>query len=206
MLAVRIHSQPEKIKFTPPNPNSPRRLPPSTQPKHPPPIDALADPESAMTELKLQLNLNPRKHGIDAAQLAIHPEEVLEFNEILEGLFDDLRPNGELQRLLFGQVLHAHWNMRIARKKQAQLLLATGPMSKDIQALSKFFTAAERSFHKALAELRAMQTEFAYRVTLAQAQDRPLPNVPPLVRTSEVHKQVRRVIGSPAPASKWSTL
>ena len=46
------------------------------------------------------LLLNSRKHGIDAAQLAIHPEEVFEFNQLLEGLYADMRPNGETQRLL----------------------------------------------------------------------------------------------------------
>ena len=158
-------------------------------------------PESAMTDLLL----NPRKHGIDAAQLAIHPEEVLEFNQLLEGLHLDMRPNGETQRLLFGQILHATWNMRIARKHEAQALLVSGPASKNVQAITKFYLIYERTFHRAIAELRSLQTEFAYRATLADEEDSSLPDVPPLVRTSEVHKQVRRV-AAPATALRHHTL
>lgn len=139
-----------------------------------------------------QLNLNSRKHGIDAAQLAIHPEEIFEFNLFLDGLYDDMRPSGETQRLLFGQILHAAWNMRIARKHEAEELLASGPLNPKVQALSKFYTLNERAFHRAINELRSLQTEFAYRATLAEADGTALPNVPPLVRTAEVHRRVRQ--------------
>ena len=145
-----------------------------------------------------ELLLNSRKHGIDAAQLAIHQHEFEEFNQLLEGLYLDMRPNGETQRLLFGQILHAIWNMRIARKHEAQALLASGPLNKDVQALTKFYLTYERAFHRAVAELRSLQTEFAYRATLAQVEHTGLPDVPPLVRTSQVHKQVRLVAGTPA--------
>ena len=144
------------------------------------------------------LLLNSRKHGIDAAQLAIHPHEIDEFNQLLEGLYFDMRPNGETQRLLFGQIIHATWNMRIARKHEAQALLTSGPLNKDVQALTKFYLTYERAFHRGVAELRALQTEFAYRATLADVERVDVPDVPPLVRTADVHKQVRRFAGTPA--------
>jgi hypothetical protein len=151
-----------------------------------------------MTTAAPQLLLNSRKHGIDAAQLAIHPEEIDEFNELLEGLSTDLRPNGEVQRLLFGQILHASWNMRIARKHEAQALLTVGPMSKSLLQLTKFYLNSERTFYRAMQELRGLQTEFAYRVTLAQVEHTGLPDVPPLVHTSKVHRQVHLIAGAPA--------
>ena len=153
-----------------------------------------------------QLQLSSRKHGIDAAQLAIHPTEIPEFNQLLAGLYQDLRPDGEVQRLLFGQILHSFWNMRIARKHQAQALLLGGPMHKDVQGISKFFIASERSFHRTTAELRSLQTELAYRATLADTEDSDLPDVPPLVRTAEVHKLVRRIAGFPALRRRQATL
>ena len=146
------------------------------------------------------LYLDSRKHGIDAAQLAIHPHEVHEFNQLLEGLCDDMRPTGETQRLLFGQILHAAWNMRIARKHEAQALLESGPAGKTLQTVTKFYQLNERAFYRAMAELRNLQTEFAYRVTLAERERTSLPDVPPLVRTAEVHKQVR--IAARAPAAR----
>ena len=145
-----------------------------------------------------ELTLSSRKHGIDAAQLAIHPDEVSEFNELLDGLYADLRPHGETQRLLFGQILHSFWNMRIARKYQAQALLLSGPLNKDVQSLSRFYLTHERTFHRAMNELRNLQTEFAYRATLAGEDRTCLPDVPPLVRTSDVHRQVRRVTAMPS--------
>jgi hypothetical protein len=144
------------------------------------------------------LLLNSRKHGIDAAQLAIHPEEIHEFNQLLEGLYADMRPNGEVQRILFGQILHATWNMRIARKHEAQALLESGPLNKSVQTIAKFYSNSERAFYRAMQELRNLQTEFAYRATLALAEHTGLPDVPPLVRTALVHRQVRRIAGAPA--------
>ena len=139
------------------------------------------------------LQLNSRKHGIDAAQFAIHPDEIYEFNQLLEGLHADMRPSGETQRLLFGQILHAAWNIRIARKHEAQSLLQYGPSANGVQSIMKFYLLNERAFYRAMTELRNLQTEFAYRATLAELENTPLPDVPPLVRTAQVHKQVRRI-------------
>ena len=146
------------------------------------------------------LQLDSRKHGIDAAQLAIHPDETYEFNQLLEGLYDDMRPNGETQRLLFGQMLHAAWNMRIARKHEAQHLLLHGPTGKELAAISRFYLNYERTFYRAFNELRTLQTEFAYRVTLARTEHTELPDVPPLVRTAIVHRQVRLATDAPTRA------
>ena len=145
----------------------------------------------------LNLNLDSRKHGIDAAQLAIHPAEVHEFNQLLDGLYTDMRPTGEIQRLLFGQILHSGWNMRIARKHEAQALLKFGPASTSVQSTMRFYRDNERTFYRALTELRNLQTELAYRATLAEQEDATLPDVPPLVRTAQVHKQVRQTAAEP---------
>ena len=141
--------------------------------------------EVAMTDL------DSRKHGISASQLAIHPDEIFEFNQFLAGLFEDMRPSGEIQRLLFGQILHASWNMRLARKAEAKLLLESGPADQGLKAISQFYLRCDRAFYRAVAELRNMQTELAYRLTLASDQRTGLPDIPPLVRTALVHKQVR---------------
>ena len=138
------------------------------------------------------LLLDSRKHGIDAAQLAIHPEETHEFNQLLEGLYADMRPNGEAQRILFGQILHAVWNLRIGRKYEARHLLEHGPVGKQLADIMRFCRTYERTYYRAVDELRTLQTEFAYRVTLARCENSAtLPDVPPLVRTALVHKLVR---------------
>jgi len=147
--------------------------------------------------MKDLLLLDSRKHGIDAAQLAIHPDEINEFNRLLEGLHDDMRPSGEIQRILFGQILHSAWNMRIARKHQAQALLNSGPAGKAVETIARFYLSTERTFHRAMKELRELQTELAYRATLSGVERTSLPDVPPLVRTAMVHKQVRRHAGTP---------
>jgi hypothetical protein len=180
----------------PPNPTPAARIriKDPTKPRHP--LAARPYPESAMTKTSPLLLLNSRKHGIDAAQLAIHPEEIDEFNQLLEGLSADLRPTGEVQRILFGQILHASWNMRIARKHEAQALLESGPMNKNVQTIAKFYLSSERAFFRAMHELRNLQNEFAYRATLAEAEETDLPDVPPLVQTSIIHRQVRQTTGS----------
>ena len=84
--------------------------------------------------------------------------------------------------------------MRIAGEHEAQALLAGGPMNKDVQALSKFFVH-QPTF---LSPRRNLQRELAYRATLADTKGSDLPDVPPLVRTAEVHRKVRLVAGNPA--------
>ena len=58
-------------------------------------------------------------------------------------------------------------------------------------SLSKFLLANELAFYRAITEFRSLQTELAYRAALARNEDSGLPDVTPLVRTAEVHKQVR---------------
>ncbi|HEY3743918.1 MAG TPA: hypothetical protein VGL53_28940 [Bryobacteraceae bacterium] len=151
-------------------------------------------------------DLDPRKHGIDESQLAIRPHEIHEFNRFLAGLFLDMRPSGEIQRLLFGQILHASWNIRIARIEEAKILLASGPAAPALRAVSQFLQRSERAFFKAVAELRNMQTELAYRATLAATQDAPLPDIPPLVSTALVHKQVRSTTGKRTLIETWNQI
>jgi hypothetical protein len=151
-------------------------------------------------------DLDPRKHGIDASQLAIHPHEILEFNRFLSGLYDDMRPSGEIQRLLFGQILYASWNMRLARIEEAKILLELGAAAAALKAISQFYSKSERAFYKAVSELRNIQTELAYRATLANSQDVPLPDIPPLVRTAQVHKQVRSTTGNRTLLQTWNRI
>ena len=141
------------------------------------------------------IELDSSKHGIDAAQLAIRADEIHEFNRFLRGLYEDLRPAGELQRMLFGQILHAGWNLRIGRREEASILLAFGPAHASLKTVLQFITRAERELHKSLAALRELQTELAYRATLAAEDDDEMPNLPPLVRTAHVHRQVRASLG-----------
>lgn len=151
-------------------------------------------------------DLDPRKHGIDESQLAIRPHETHEFNRFLAGLFLDMRPSGEIQRLLFGQILHASWNIRIARIEEARILLESGPAAPALKAVSQFLLKSERAFFKAVSELRDIQTELAYRATLAGTQDAPLPDIPPLVRTALVHKQVRGTTGKKTLLETWKSI
>ena len=142
-------------------------------------------------------DLDLRKHGIDASQLAIRPGEIAEFNLFLAGLYADLRPNGEIQRQLFGQILHASWNMRLARQQEAQMLLAGGVAQPGLRQVLQFYRACEREYFKAVSELRNLQSELAYRATLAGGQNSgALPDIPPLVLTAQVHKQVRTATGA----------
>ena len=144
-------------------------------------------------------DLDPRKHGIDATQLAIRADEIHEFNRFLNGLHDDLRPCGETQRILFGQILHACWNMRIARREEAKILHEYGPAASSLKPILQFYARSEREYHKAVISLRDLQTELAYRATLAGETASPLPALPPLVRTAQVHKLVRFTLACQLP-------
>jgi len=132
-----------------------------------------------------QLQLDPRKHGIGPTELAVRPEEIDEFNQFLEGMFNDYRPAGEAQRLMFGQILHASWNMRIARQLEAQALICcTSVEFKDLQSILRFLRQNERTFVRATKDLRNLQIEVARRETLAVPLDTSI-----LVSTRRITRQ-----------------
>jgi len=106
-------------------------------------------------EGKARSSQNARKHGLTAQQLTIKPEEREEFEELLAHYQNDIQPQGAIQLTLFDELVAAAWNLRRVRALQSQTDMLD-PLS---DRLARHHTRFERTFHRALKELKALQTE-----------------------------------------------
>jgi len=105
---------------------------------------------------------NARKHGLTAKQLAIQPEDQEEFDELLAFYQAEVNPQGPIQQTLFEELISAAWNLRRVRVLQAGLDM----LDPQFDRLARHHTRIERTFHRALKELKALQTSRSLRATL----------------------------------------
>ena len=105
---------------------------------------------------------NARKHGLTAQQLLIKPEEREDFEQILAHYQSQIEPHGPIQQTLFNELVAAAWNLRRVRILQAQIDM----LDPQYDRLARHHSRFERTFHRALKELKAHQTESTLRTLL----------------------------------------
>jgi hypothetical protein len=150
---------------------------------------------------------NARKHGLTAADLVIGPENREEFDELLAGLQADVSPEGTLQLALFDELVSSAWNLRRIRRMETELcagaatyqdLLNNDEILTKLDRLARYKSRIERTFHRSLKELKALQTNAAIRPMITpQDSD----SAPPLASAIEIAKrtQPRAAAASPQP-------
>ncbi len=145
---------------------------------------------------------NARKHGLTAADLVIGPEDRAEFEEMLAEFRDEIEPTGPLENTLFDQFVSAAWNLRRIRRMETELcsgaesytqLLDDDQLQKKLDRLARHQTRIERSFHRALKELKALHTDAALTPTLPANL---VENAAPLASLHEIAKQTQRLINT----------
>ncbi len=124
-------------------------------------------PRSA--EGKARSARNAVKHGLTARDVVVAPEDQEEFEALQASLYGELQPQGTLELLLFNQALAACWRLRRISRIEAGLAgagrdpLADGVLDKTLARLARYEANAQRSFYRALKELRELQTNRALR-------------------------------------------
>ena len=148
-------------------------------------------------EGKASSSQNARKHGLTAKDLVIGPEDREEFDELLAGLQADVSPEGSIQQALFDELVSSAWNLRRIRRMETVLcagaatyldLLNNDEIQTKLDRLARHKSRIERTFHRSLKELKALQTTAAIRSLL------PLnlaDSVPPLASTREIAKRTQ---------------
>src|ERR1700693_2182897 len=126
-------------------------------------------------EGKARSSQNARKHGLTAAQFVIAAEDREEFDEFLAELEAEIRPQGPVQQILFDQLAASAWNLRRIRLMESEItaqaqsyadILNNPDLTAQLDRLARHNTCIERSFHRSLRELKALQTDAALAVTL----------------------------------------
>ncbi len=138
-------------------------------------------------EGKAKVARNALKHGLDSKEIFIAPGEQETFDQFQADLIAETNPVGALEQDLFRQLLHAAWNLRRIRIQETDVherasALMVNPFLDDkysaaLDRLAKHQVRIERTYHRALRELRSLQTNrhLANRLLLR----RDLPGKPP---------------------------
>ena len=141
-------------------------------------------------EGKARSSQNALKHGLNARDLVIRAEEFEEFDLLRSSLEADLQPQGALEHDLFGQLVHASWNLRRVRRLESDLAcgpqdrLADDSCEKAFNRFARHHARFERSYFRCLRELRVLQTNRALRDQLQLV-------IPALASIREMSKRTR---------------
>ena len=146
---------------------------------------------------KARSSQNARTHGLTATQLVIAAEDREEFDELHAQLQADIRPQGALQQILFDQLVASAWNLRRIPRMEAELtasaasyleILDNPELTAKLDRLARHQTRLERSFHRALRELKSLQTDAALARTLPHAF---MQQVQPLASKTQIAKRTQ---------------
>jgi len=146
-------------------------------------------------EGKARSSGNARTHGLTAAELVIGPEDREEFDEMLADFQSDVAPQGVIQQTLFDELVSAAWNLRRIRRMETELcagaatyldLLNDDRIQTKLDRLARHKSRIERTFHRSLKELKALQTTQAIgALMLCDIRETALP----LASTIEIAKR-----------------
>ena len=109
---------------------------------------------------------NSRKDGLTAQTLVITHDQQPAFDQFRRDLRHDTRPEGALEDEFFQRLLTYGWNLRRARALESTLLAETDPIHDEESAnklhrIARYRRELERSYDRALAQLRHLQTQRA---------------------------------------------
>ena len=150
-------------------------------------------------------SLNAIKHGLTGKHLLIGPEDREEFDAMLADYQSDVAPQGAIQQTLFDELVAAAWNLRRIRRMETELcascatyldLLNDDGLQTKLDRLARHKTRIERTFHRSLKELKALQTTQAIAALLPSEIRE---SAPPLASAIEIAKRTRAA-GSALPA------
>ena len=122
---------------------------------------------------------NSRTHGLCSKDRLVANEDQEEFDVMEIKLQVDIHPHGELEQILFSEILTASWQLRRICRMETELstgrdsyaaLLDDENLQKKLDRLGRHHTRFERTVHRSLKELKALQTN------RAQRQDAPKEN------------------------------
>jgi hypothetical protein len=137
---------------------------------------------------------NARTHGLTARDLVIAPNEREEFEELLADYQASVQPQDAIQQSEFELLVGAAWNLRRIRRMEVRACsdttLRAEQLEKDLDRLVRYKTCIERTFHRSLKELKALQTNAAVQATLPAAVRQ---NVLPLSNAIEISKRTQRL-------------
>src|SRR5216684_7501821 len=137
---------------------------------------------------------NARTHGLTARDLVIAPDELEEFEELRNDYQTAVLPQDAIQQSEFELLVGAAWNLRRIRRMEVRACSDTtrtaDQLEKDLDRLVRYKTCIERTFHRSLKELKALQTNAVLQATLPLSVRQ---NVLPLSNATEITKRTQHL-------------
>ena len=135
-------------------------------------------------EGKARSATNSRTHGLCAQDVIVADEDREEF-ETMSVLYQvDVSPQGEVEGTLFSELVRSGWSLRRIGRMETEAcsghasyeaILNDEGLQKKLDNLARHKTRIERTFHRSLKELKALQTLRAQQqgLTSEQRMDHP---------------------------------
>src|SRR5690348_1958078 len=119
---------------------------------------------------KTAVSQNATRFGLFSVANFVRPEEQDIFNEFESGYIAELAPDSSLEQTLAREIIHAAWRLRrCANLEIAQPDDLTDEELDRLQIIDRARSAAQRTFHRSLKELRRLQGERLYATYVATA-------------------------------------
>ena len=121
-------------------------------------------------EGRARVSQNATRHGLFSVANFVRPEEQDIFDEFESGYLSELAPDSFLEETLAREIVHAAWRLR----RCASLEVAPPENLSDEEldrlqiSIDRARSAAQRTFHRSLKELRRLQSERVYATFAAQ--------------------------------------
>jgi hypothetical protein len=121
---------------------------------------------------KTRVSQNATKHGLFSVANFVRPDEQHIFTEFESSYLAELAPLSSLERTLAQEIVHAAWRLRrCASLEVAPPADLTDEELDRLQAsIDRARSAAQRTFHRSLKELRRLQTENLHPAEIAIKQ------------------------------------
>jgi hypothetical protein len=135
---------------------------------------------------------NATRHGLTSKTVVLAGEDQAEFDELLEGYALQYSPANPEQRFLIQQLAESEWRLRRARGLETTFfnqhsdeeILNNREVADSLARLTRYETAIERSYYKALREVqKQMKVREADELALLDAY---LNAPPPIAKRSEI--------------------
>jgi len=121
------------------------------------------------TEGRTRSANNALKHGLASDQLIVRGDETQLFAETKAELLASLAPQGAAEMAVFNDILRARWNMERIQRLECDLFdglndpLQNEANAAQLDRLERYYTRWERTFYRAMKELRQLHTDRAMR-------------------------------------------
>src|SRR6266436_798929 len=147
---------------------------------------------------------NARTHGLTARDLVIAPNELEEFEELRSDYQTAVQPQDAIQQSVFELLVGAAWNLRRIRRMEVRACsdttLTAEKLEKELDRLVRYKTCIERTFHRSLKELKALQTNAVIQATLPDSVRQ---NVPPLANAMQISKRTQPTTNHRRPTTDY---